>query len=243
MSVAAGYIDYLPFTAYTAPGVPLSVASKAAFVAAGWNIVVWLAGVVVSSPTWDLVVVNQSAGEYEIAFTAQIGQGELRITGPTSAAFTNPDGFILDYDSYSNDLLAALFNQTQGVIGSFSQADYSLGDYVDGDTFLSPAITIPAAKMSALGQTTLSGLTIEAAAKTQPTDTQTNLPTPSVVDSTNRIIKINIAANTLPTLAAGITASLWYIDVQLIKSGTPNIIATVLRYTINQLWQRDTRTT
>jgi hypothetical protein len=240
LPVAAGSYDYLPFTAYTATGVPLNVASKALFIAAGFDVVVWMNGVVVAAPTWDLVVVSGTLGHYEIKLTAQVGQGELRFTVP-AGGYCTPYGFYLDYSVYSLDTLAAMFNQSQGQPGANTLSDWSLGDYKDGNTWNSGNITIPLAKMTVLGQTTLAGLTIEAASKTTPADTPTNWPTPTVIDSTNRIVQLTLASNTLTALGAGVRSLMLYVDLQLIKAGTPNKIVTVGAYTLQQLWRRDTR--
>jgi hypothetical protein len=242
-----GDIAYLPFTLQTTAGVAVVFANKAALTGAGWTLTYWNAGAVVSSPTWDLVIVDSPAGRYQVALTiAAAGQGECFLTPP--AGYTSSvETHTLDVESYDLDALAALFLSASGSPGVQSAEDGDLGDVVDGDSWNSGTLTISEDAMSPLGVTSLTGLTIEASFKSQPSDTAVTA-TATVIDAPTR--QLQVSWDTFPVamnLSGDDREKVWYLDVQLIRpavTGFPTKrIKTPIRYQLRVVWQRETRTT
>ena len=149
-----------------------------------------------------------------------------------------------DIESYDNDALAALLLTQQGIPAITSAADSLLGDIVDGDSYKSSTLTMPAAKLSPFNITDISaaGITVEAAIMGTPGGTSYPI-TAAVVVGTDLSFTIGWDSQQHPALTTGVNSVTWYIDVQVIKTGPPKQIITTNRYSFVQVWQRDTRTT
>ena len=239
MPIMAGGTAYLPFRLYTTPGVPVQAANKAALVAAGWSMGVWIGGVNVGSPVWDLVVINESIGEYEIKYTTQIGHGEIRPIGP-AGSLSSPDGYVLDVETNDLDSIASLLPPVAGTQVTWGTSLSNWGAVEEGDVWTSPPMTVNAAQLEwNLGVTSLVGVTVEAALKSQPTDT----PIDITAEAMNPGVNLNVQASwsTFPVAMAlgALFTKTWYCDIQLIFNG---LIWTPFRGQIVVNWQSDTRT-
>ncbi len=146
-------------------------------------------------------------------------------------------------EAYDMDSLASLMLQQQGVPSVRSAADSNLGDIVDIDSFLSDVLTMPAGKLSPFSITDVSaaGITVEASIMATPGATSYPI-TCTVISGTGLTFTIGWNTQQHPALGTA-TSATWYIDVQVIKTGPPKQIITTNRYSFNQVWQRETRTT
>lgn len=149
-----------------------------------------------------------------------------------------------EVENYDVDSLASLLLTQQGVPTVTSAADSDLGDIVDGDSYKSATLTMPSGKLSPFSITDISaaGITVEAAIMGTPGGTSYPI-TATVVSGTGLTFTIGWDTQPHPALSAGVNSATWYIDVQVIKTGPPKQIITTNRYSFNQVWQRDTRTT
>jgi len=227
----------------TLAGLPLSYANKAAFQADGWDIS-WVdttGTALTSQPTWT--VVNLSNGRHLIGYTVPSGVGIAKPTVPST--YTDPGTWAVEGQSYDEDSLAALMLTSQGTPTVQSATDGDLGDVVMGDSWHSGTLTVPAGKISNFGYTTLSGFTISAAFKQDPSQS----PITSGITATilsNSGLTCSVSWDTFPTgmnLSSGSSdlSAQWYLDVQLKNSGAGRIL-TPLRYSLRVVWQRDTST-
>jgi hypothetical protein len=148
-----------------------------------------------------------------------------------------------EIENYDNDMLASLLLTQQGIPAVTSAADNSLGDIVDGDSYKSATLTMPAAKLTpfSISDISAAGITVEAAIMGAPGGTSYPI-TAAVVSGTGLSFTISWDTQLHPGLTTTSSAT-WYIDVQVIKTGPPKQIITTNRYSFNQVWQRDTRTT
>ncbi len=237
---------YLPFTLQTTAGAAAVYANKAALTGAGWTLTYWNEGAAVSSPTWDLVLVDSANGRYELSLLiAAAGTGEVFLKAPAGYV-SSVETYPLDIETYDLDSLANLFLTAQGTPGVQSAADGNLGDIVDGDSWNSGMLTVPLGSMVPLGVSVLTGLTVEASFKRTPDDTAVTVST-TVIDNTARTLQVYF--DTFPAgmaLAGTAQDQVWYLDVQLIRpasTGVTKRIRTPLRYQVRVVWQREVRTT
>lgn len=149
-----------------------------------------------------------------------------------------------ELEVYDNDALASLMLQQQGIPGVRSAADSSLGDIVDRDTYISDTLTMPSGKLSPFGITDISaaGITLEASVMATPGGTSYPI-TATVVSGTSFTFNLRWSGGaSQPFPVLGSVSSLTnYIDVQILKTGSPNIIITTNRYSFNQVWERESR--
>lgn len=231
----------------TLAGRNLSYASKAAFQADGWDLS-WRdnAGAALSSqPTWTLA--DQGGGRHMVAYTVPSGVSWVKSTVPGWAA--DPGVWGTEGEAYDEDSLAGLLQTSQGVPGLQSAADGDLGDVVMGDSWTSGVITVPLGKISPFGYSDLTGMTLSAGLKQDPSTT-------AVVSSTSPALNTTIIDTSARTISAqwiafpaamnlGSTSSdqtaAWFLDFQL-KHTASGRIMTVGRYKLNVVWQRDTTT-
>ncbi len=234
----------------TDAGVGYSYANKAAFLADLWDLT-WtdtLGVALTSQPTWSIAVESGStSGKHLVRYTLPAGFALAKVTVPAGA--TDPGSWASEGDSYDIDTLAGLLLTSQGVPGVQSAADGDLGDVVMGDSWSSGTITVPLGKISPFGYSTLTGMTLSAGFKQDPStvalvSTTTPALFTTVIDATARTVKAEWL--TFPTaLNLGATASDlgadWYMDLQL-KHTVSGRIMTVGRYKLRVVWQRDTTT-
>lgn len=141
------------------------------------------------------------------------------------------------------DSLAGLLLLMQGVPAVQSANSSQLGDWVDGDAYTTPILQMPAGKLSQVGISSLAGLTVEAGAMLAPNTTSVPIPTVTVIDPINFYFTFGWSTTSNPFTALGaLTQQTWSIDVHVIQTGPPKLIVTTNRYTLNQVWKRDTRT-
>lgn len=184
--------------------------------------------------------------EYSFTITAPATAGQFSVfiqpASGTDVIF--PMYFYDDLQAYDETALANLLLTSQGVPGTQSAADSALGDIVDGDSYQSATLTMPSGKLSPFSITNIAaaGITVEAAIMGTPGGSSFPI-TAAVVSGPGLTFTFSWTAQQHTALAAGQQTAAWYIDVQVIKTGPPKIIVTTNRYSFNQVWQRDTRTT
>jgi hypothetical protein len=228
----------------TLAGRGLSYANKTAFQADGWDIS-WVdtsAVALSSQPTWSIAVDSgNTRGKHYVTFTVPSGVAVADLTVPGWAS--DPGAWVTEGQAYDEDSIAGLLQTAQGVPGVQSAADGDLGDVVDGDAWQSGTLTVPLGKLTPFGYTDLSGMTISAKLKQDPTTSPVAISA-SIVDASARTVKAYW--DTFPAaMALGATSSdlsaTWYIDVQMKHTASGKIL-TVLRYQLRVVWQRDNTT-
>ncbi len=183
--------------------------------------------------------------EYSGTTTAPSTAGLFSVTVQTAAGtdIISPSAFLFDVMAYDDAALANLLLTTQGIPSVLSAADSSLGDIVDGDSYLSSTLTMPAGKLSPFSITNIAavGITVEAAIMLAPNGTSYPI-TAAVVSGPGLTFTVGWDTQQHPAMTTQ-SMLVWSMDVQVIKTGPPKQIITTNRYTFNQVWQRDTRTT
>lgn len=222
----------------TLSGRSLTYASKAAFTADGWDIV-WkdTSGTNLSSqPTYT--VTSQGGGRHTIAYTVPSGIWLAFVTVPAWAS----DPGVWGAEGTANDIdtVAGILSTSQGVPGVQSASDSDLGDVVMGDSWNSGTLTIPLGKISAFGYSDLTGMTLTAAFKQDPTTTAV-AATATILDASARTITVSwITFPAAMNLAGTATdeRQVWYADAQL-KHTVSGRIITGYRFQLAVVWQRD----
>jgi hypothetical protein len=181
--------------------------------------------------------------QYKVAVTlgATAGRFNERIMPASGYDLISPDIFQGEIEAYDLDSLAALMLTQQGQPAVQSASPSNLGDIIDGDSYQSPTLTVPLGMLTAFGQSDLTGLTIEAALMSAPGGTSYPI-TATVVSVPGLTFNIGWNTQQHPALTTQNSVN-WTCDLQFIKTGPPKIIVTTNRYTFNQVWQADTRTT
>ncbi len=236
-----GNTIYLTIGRQTAAGLPSSGKALGDF-----TIAAYVDGVAASvSPSIAEIGVNGAFQEYKAGFTVPSTAGRLKLKFQAASGYDiiSPDIFEGEIESYDLDALASLFLTAQGTPGVLSAADSSLGDIVDGDSYLSGTLTMPAGKLSpfVIADISAAGITVEAAIMATPGGTSYPI-TVAVVSGVGLTFNIGWNTQQHPAMTTANSAT-WFIDVQVIKTGPPKQIITTNRYSFNQVWQRDTRTT
>lgn len=186
-----------------------------------------------------------TTGYYTLSFTAPASTGYLRVqilhSGTSIPVSDILSGPLMAYDT--DDLVAEL-QQSSGNIAPLTADDGDLGDVVEGDAWNSGVLTIPLAKISPLGYSDLTGMTISAAAM-DAVDGTPVLVTASIVNASARTVRFGWSgASSFPAamvLPAGDTQKDWFFDVQLKHTADSNII-TGARYKLRVVWERNTVT-
>lgn len=184
--------------------------------------------------------------QYKFASTLPSTAGYLQVFfQPASGTdFISPSSFGGEIESYDMDAMAALFLTAQGVPAVTSAADSNLGDVVDGDTYKSATLTFPSGKLSPHGITDISavGITLQASIKATPGGTAYPI-TATVVSGPGLTFNISWAGGSSQPFPALTTQAnvAQYIDVQILKTGVPNVIVTGYRLSFNQVWAREDR--
>lgn len=226
----------------------LSYADKAAFQAAGWNLIAYdVDGVALTSqPTWAIAVVDSAAGEHRIKWTEPSGAGYFLLTKTNAYYRSDPYGWSFDGASYSIDDVMALLQINQGVPAITSAADGDLGDVVDGDSYRSAALTIPEGKLARFGYTYADLASpdwiFSVGVKHVPSDDGFAIDfIPGASIATDGAFSLGWdAMDTAMRLsdATDETSKQFFIDVQLINT-VDDIVITTNRYAINNVWERD----
>jgi hypothetical protein len=205
MPLKAGDVQPLAYTLETIGGVKQSYADATALLAAGWTFEYWIAGVLVSGPTWSWTNVNTVSGQGELLLTTQLGQGTAYLR-PPAGYFVNVECYELDVESVDLDVIAAKIDASAGTPSPDARAtvyDYTL---TEGDSF-QRVVTIPSAALADFGLTTLSSVTaLSGAARSRINrlDTSPDFTfTVVIVEAAARTVAIGW--NTFPT-GAGIGA-------------------------------------
>jgi len=222
----------------TTAGVAASYADKTAFLAAT-HALTWrdVDGTALSTqPTWTIS--DEGAGVHRVRFTVPAGIWWVEPTVASGYRF-DPHTWSGEGQSHDSDSIAGLLQTAQGVPSIISAADGDLGDVVEGDSFDSGALTVPLGKISNFGYSTLTGMTLSAAAKLGVTGTAIPLTGCSIVSATGRTVKL--AWTSFPSgllLDSDEAEQTVYLDLQLKQTGNSHVI-TPLRYTMRIVWERD----
>lgn len=236
-------------------GDGLSYANKTAFQAAGWNLT-WCDadGVALTSqPTWTIAVEDATRGIHRVKAVLPSGIGYVKPTIPSGYRI-DPARWPFEGQAYDDDAIAGLLQTNQGVPEVRSADDGDLGDVVMGDSWSTGTLTIAAGKLTPFGYVAAdlaSGWTISGGFRTAPNAPSTAVLSGvaagngitaefvSAVDGTFRVKwTVSPTAMALGTTAE---AQVWYLDVQIKKTSSSEII-TVARYRLRFVWQRDTTT-
>lgn len=209
----------------------------------------YLSGAVSSLTPSLTYLANTADGRYaayklSYALPATAGQFKRYVASayPLDVILTaDKDGEIEGYDL---DSLAALLLTAQGVPAVQSAVDSDLGDIVDGDSYKSATLTMPAGKLSPFG---ITDITVTATRKVEAaimgTSGGTSYPiTATVVSGPALTFTISWQTQQHPALGTGIDSAAWHIDVQVVDTASGTTIVTTNRYRFQQVWQRDTRT-
>ncbi len=222
----------------TTAGAAASYADKAAFTGAGWDLT-WRdvdGTALASQPTWTIA--DEGASLHRIKYTVPAGFWWVEYTVPAGYR-ADPASFAGEGQSYDEDSIATLLQTNQGIPALQSAADRDLGDVVMGDSWNSGTLTVPVGKLSTLGFTTLTGLSvITAALKDAPTSTGSIVISGTIVSATG--LTCSAGWLTFPTGLNLTTeeSKTWYLDIQFRNTGA-TVTITPLRYTLRVVWQRD----
>lgn len=232
----------------TLSGRGLSYANKAAFQADGWDIS-WVDTTITaltSQPTWTIAVESgNTRGKHNIVYTVPSGVSVAKVTVPGWA--TDPGAWSLEGQTYDEDSIAGTILTSQGTPGVQSATDGDLGDVVDGDSWNSGTLYIPLGKLSVFGygfSDLASGWTISAGLKSDPSDTQLTGATATFGATVATDGAVSVGWTTFLTgmaLASTERSKDWFLDVQLKKTSSSQIITTN-RYKLTVVWQRNTTT-
>lgn len=162
---------------------------------------------------------------------------------PDNSDIVSPNTIAGEIQAYDLDSLANLMQDSTGVPAVASAVDTELGQIVDGDSYVSGTLTMNTSKLSPFGITDLSavGITVEAAIAATPGGTQYPI-TITTISPTLMTYTLSWTAQQHPALTTD-QQKVWYIDVQVIKTGPPKLIVTTGRFRFTEVWQRDSRTT
>ncbi len=221
-------------------GADLSYADYAAFTAASWDLVFTI-DQVVTTPTYT--VADQGGGLHKFTLTAAEGDYVVIPTIPGSNE-SSVDVWQFTVDSVElSDVYAAVNSGGDLTAISDTLSDVALGNIVHGDAWGSGTITVPVARLAKIGLSDLSGCTISAAFRQDPSTTPVSI-TATIESAANREISVGFdtfpVAMALGTAATDLSAT-WYLDIQ-IKHTSSGKILTVGRYSVQVIWQRDETT-
>lgn len=230
---------WLEFAQYLSDGSgAVVVANVAAYQSLGYDLIFNLDGVLVT-PSYTVTPTGIS-GWHWIRWTAQEGDYAIETTIPALHDANPP--FVTAYiDSVDiSDVFAAV--NSGGELTPITQnlGDQNLGNLIDGDAFYTGTLTVPLSRLTPYGLTDLTGCTISAAFRDNPS-TVTIPIVANIISDVNREVEAHMDPfNVLMALGAlsGDLSKKWYLDIQIIKTAG-SIKITVARYTIDVLWQRD----
>jgi hypothetical protein len=181
---------------------------------------------------------------FEVTDPGTAGRRSFRIEPAINSYSTDVislDRLSGEVESYDMDALAGAILTSQGTPGILSQADSALGDVVEGDAWQSGTLTIPLGKVSPFGYSDLTGMTISAAFKSQPSDSPVTC-TAEFVSAAGLTVKAYF--DTFPVgmnLGATEQTKTWYLDIQC-KHTVSGRIITVYRGSLNVVWERNEAT-
>jgi hypothetical protein len=189
--------DVVPFRVrLLESGVPATYASKALFLAAGYDVLLDIGGEEVAA-TWDFVVINAAEGEHDILLTMQEGNGYLTTTSDEAAGKEAwPRTRPVCAEPYNIGSMIALITSTNGT--PINQDRTSVSDFtlVEGDSLLRE-IVVPLAALNDWGYEDLSdsGWVLSAAARKRENRLA---PSPDFVlaayisDAVNRLVSLGM---------------------------------------------------
>lgn len=239
-------------------GANLSYADKAAFQAAGWDLI-WrdVDGVALTSqPTWTIT--DEGSGVHRVKYVVPTGYYWVEPTKPSGVVLggviapysISPETWANQGLSYDDDSLGGLLQTAQGVPALISADDGDLGDIVWKDAWTSDVQTIPLGKISRFGYAyadLASGWTVSAGFRQTPNGSAVlsgagagNGITAAFVAAASGTYKVSW--DVYPTamdLAATDESQVWFLDVQIKHTASGRII-TVGRWKVTVRWQRDT---
>jgi len=121
-----------------------------------------------------------------------------------------------------------------------SVVDNFFGKLVDGDAFYTGKLTVPQKLLTPSGLTDLTGTTISAAFRKDPSGTPVDISA-TIEEAENRVISAKMdpfdAAMSLGVTATDLKQK-WYLDIQIKVTATGTII-TVAQFIVEVVWQRD----
>lgn len=166
MPLKAGDIKPLPFTLETIAGVKLAYANATALLAAGWTLEYWIAGALVSSPTWTWSPISNAEGKGEVQLTTQEGQGTVYLH-PPAGSFVNVESWAMDVEANDLDTIAAKIDASAGTPTPDDRATSTDYTITEGDSF-QRTLTVPSTALADFGISDLSTVTaISGAARTR----------------------------------------------------------------------------
>lgn len=228
----------------TDAGAPVSLASFAAFTAAGWAIA--FEDVNGNPLAVTFTVADEGNGLHRLNFTEPAGEWYGKVTVPTG--FYTPTialtGDGAPYD-ISDVMVQILTTDGVAAAGAGSARESSvIEDLVDGDSHRLDLV-LSAAMCAKVGLSNLTGATVLAAAKRVADNSSAAAEiqyTVTVTDAVNRLI--TITKDTFPpgeALAAGELSRAYALDVTIKNTGDGRLY-TAKRLTFNVVWQADVRT-
>jgi hypothetical protein len=249
MAIKANDVIYLPVTLATLAGVPVSFATKAALLAAGFAFGYRVSGAAVSSPTWSWNVINAATGEHEIALTVADGKADA-VLRPPFGYRCNVASWILDVESNDLDAIASAVLSSSGT--SIVTAGISTGrldDWIQADDYAHTGLVVPLGALSKVGLSDLTGSpTLTCGAKQYwPTknaaDTEEIRFVVTVTDGANRVVKITSTWAAALSFNAGIVLATaekrsYKVDLSVSNAGLKQ---TVGQYDLDLKWQADTQ--
>jgi len=217
---------------------PIVVADVAAYKALGFDLLFTLDGVLIT-PAFT-VTPTGITGWHLMRWTATEGDYLVETTIPALHDANPP--FVAAYiDSVDlSDVFAAVNSGGELTPIKQNRADQSLGNLIDGDAFCTGPLTVPLSILTPCGLTDLTGTTITAAFREDPSTAPVAI-TASIDDAANRIISAKMDPFlSAMSLGAGATdlSKTWFLDIQIKVTATGTIL-TVGRYKVDVIWQRD----
>lgn len=170
--------------------------------------------------------VPATTGTYQILF--DVASGTDVVAGGS---------ITIDLQAYNETSLAGLIQTSQGIPGIRTTDPSDLGQVKSGDSYHSGTLTTPLGKLSPFGLTDFTGLTISAEARTAPgTPASSVALTAAIVVSADRSFYFKWDAMPAGMVLTTETSVIWYIDVQLKETASPNRVITGNSYFIAVTW-------
>jgi hypothetical protein len=161
-----------------ATGAGLSYANKTAFEAAGWALSFRdpaTGNALGTQPAYTIAPVSGVTGRHTVLVTLGTSAWYARITPPTTSHdYAVLPGAMWDGSSYDSDDLYSRMSTVFGTSTGSSVNIATLPNLIEGDSFLT-TVTVPAAYLSRMGWTDLTGATLTGTIR-RPDDITTGTP-------------------------------------------------------------------
>jgi hypothetical protein len=168
----------------TAAGAALIYATKAAFLAAGWNLTWYDASntALASQPTWSLSA-GDSEGRHVVTYAVPDGPCTVKVTLPNSFYLAAPKEFQCEGQTYDEDALAGLFLASAGIVtGSVTTTGDELV-LIDGNS-IRVDLTVLDVALTYIGATSLANCdTLVAEIKKTATDSSSAAEVTTLVEA------------------------------------------------------------